>query len=199
MSSRKCKTSPDCFCYVCGFYVGKKHTSHKIGKGGKYWTAYKLYFGMDIGDQDKPWAPHTTWGSCRSSLEGRLRGSRKCMPFVIPRIWREPQNHTDDCYFCMVNILKYRKVKGRKALTYSNIPSSIAPVSHNESLPVPSPPRNVSYAKLSFSKQCLDLKVIKRRNCIKEIVNLATNWQSSIRAYISLTMFMQYIINHLLY
>ena len=55
----------------------------------------------------------------------------------------------------MVNILKYRKVKGRKALTYPNIPSSIAPVSHNESLPVPSPPRNVRYAKLSFSKQCL--------------------------------------------
>ena len=26
------------------------------------------------------------------------------------------------------------------------------------------------------------LKVIRRRNCIKEIVNLATNWQSSIRA-----------------
>ena len=165
MSSRKCKTSPDCFCYVCGFYVGNKHTSHKIGKEGKYWTAYKLYFGMDIGDQDKPWAPHTICGSCRSSLEGWLRGSKKCMPFAIPRIWREPQNHTDDCYFCMVNILKYRKVKGRKALTYPNIPSSIAPVSHNESLPVPSPPRNVSYAKLSFSKQ----------------------------------MFMQYIINHLLY
>ena len=59
MSSRKCKTSPDCFCYVCGFYVGNKHSSHKIGKGGKYWTAYKLYFGMDIDDQDKPWAPHT--------------------------------------------------------------------------------------------------------------------------------------------
>ena len=55
----------------------------------------------------------------------------------------------------MENILKYRKVKGKKALTYPNIPSSIAPVSHNESLPVPSPPRNVSYAKLSFSKQCL--------------------------------------------
>ena len=28
----------------------------------------------------------------------------------------------------------------------------------------------------------IDLKVIKRRNCIKEIVNLATNWQSSKRA-----------------
>ena len=110
---------------------------------------------MDIGDQDKPWAPHTICGSCRSSLEGWLRGSRKCMPFAIPRIWREPQNHTDDCYFCMVNILKYRKVKSRKALTYPNIPSSIAIVFHNESLPVPSPPRNVSYAKFSFSKQCL--------------------------------------------
>ena len=121
MFSRECKNSPNCFCYVCGFYISGKYTTYKIVKGTKYWTTYKLYFGMDIGDQDKPWAPHVICGSCRSNLEGWLRGFGKVMSFAVSRVWREPQNHHDDCYFCMINILKYRKVIGRIAMTYPSI------------------------------------------------------------------------------
>ena len=72
---------------------------------------------MDIGDQDKPWAPYVICGSCRSSLEGWLRGSGKAMSFAVSRVLREPQNHQYDCYFCMINISKYRKVSGRRAIT----------------------------------------------------------------------------------
>ena len=100
---------------------------------------------MDIGDQDKPWAPHVIYGSCRSNLEGCLSGYGKVMSFAVSRVWSEPQNHHDDCYFCMINISKYRKVSGRRAITYPSIPSSIAPVPHSETLPVPNPPSNVSF------------------------------------------------------
>ena len=99
---------------------------------------------MSIGDQDQAWAPHEICGSCRCILEGWLRGSARIMPFAIPRVWREPQNHHNDCYFCMINIAKYRKVKGRRTLTYPSIPSFIAPVPHSETLPVPNPPPKVS-------------------------------------------------------
>ena len=61
------------------------------------------------------------------------------MPFAIPRIWREPINHQDDCYFCMVDISKFKKVGDRMNISYPSIPSSIAPVSHCELL-IPSPP-----------------------------------------------------------
>lgn len=144
MATRGCRNSPDSFCYVCGFYVGPKHVSHKIVKGAKYWIAYRLYFGMSMGDQDKPWAPHVICGSCRSNLDAWLRGARKAMPFAVPRVWREPKNHHDDCYFCMIDISKYRKVKGRKSLSYPSLPSSIAPVPHDDTLLVPRPPENVS-------------------------------------------------------
>ena len=135
---------------MCEFNVENKHTSYKIAKGAKYWTAYKLHFEMDIGDQDQSCTPHTTCGSCQSNLKGWPGGSRKSILFAISKIWKESKNHGDDCYFYMTNILKYRAVEGKKALMYLNIPSSTAPVSHDESLPVPSPPQNESYAKLSL-------------------------------------------------
>ena len=125
MAGRQCKTSPDCLCYVCGYYISSQHSLYKIVKGTKYWTAYKLYFGMDIGDQDKSWAPHVICGSCRSNLEGSLRGCGRVMPFTVPRAWTEPQNHHNDCYFCMINILKYCKVRERRAMAYPSIPSFI--------------------------------------------------------------------------
>ena len=138
-SSRICKLSPDSFCYVCGYYIGPKQVKSAITLGTKFAKAYHAYFGMPIGDQDKSWAPHFCCGSCRSTLEGWLRGSRKCMPFAIPRIWREPINHHDDCYFCMVDISKFKKVGDRMNISYPSIPSSIVPVSHCELL-IPSPP-----------------------------------------------------------
>ena len=144
MASRECKNSQNCF-YICGFFISGKQTTYKIVKGTKYWTAYRLYFVLDIGDQDKPWAPHLICGSCRFNLEGWLRDSGKVMSFAVPRVWREPQNHYDDCYFCLINISKYCKVSGRRAITYPSIPSSIAPVSHSETLPVPNPPSNVTF------------------------------------------------------
>ena len=100
---------------------------------------------MDINDQDKPWAPHVICGSCRSNLEGWLRGSGKVMSVAVPRVWREPQNYHDDCYFCMINISKYCKVSGRRAMSYPSISSSIAPVPYSETLPVPNLPSNVSF------------------------------------------------------
>ena len=53
------------------------------------------------------------------------------MRFAITSIWREPSDHLTDCYFCMVDPTKRRKGKNALPIEYPNIPSSIAPVSHN--------------------------------------------------------------------
>ena len=63
------------------------------------------------------------------------------MKVAISRIWREPTNHTKDCYFCMVDPSKRRTGESASAIAYSSIPSSIALVPHSYQLPVPIPTR----------------------------------------------------------
>ena len=108
---RPCKISSDCFCYVCGYYISPQQKKNKVIPETKFFIAYETYFGMKMGNLDKSWAPHFCCANYRSTLEGWMRGSRKCMPFAIPQIWREPTTHHDDCYFCMVDISKYNKAK----------------------------------------------------------------------------------------
>ena len=144
-SSRfSCQFHPDSFCYVFGCYVGTSKTNetkHVIVYGTKLCIAYEAYFGMPLGDMDKAWAPHSCCGSCRSTLEGWLHGSHKSMPFAIPRIWREPQNHLNDCYFCAVDkAIRFQTIKKRKTYQYPDLPSSIAPVAHSSQYPVPNAP-----------------------------------------------------------
>ena len=69
------------------------------------------------------------------------------MPFAIPRIWREPKNHDSDCYFCSVNLHSFKGK--RRSISYPNISSSIAPVSHDACLEVPE--------RAPLSGSCLEL------------------------------------------
>ena len=44
-------------------------------------------------------------------------------------VWREPKSHTDDCYFCAINLTEINKKK-RKSFIYPNLPSALRPVAH---------------------------------------------------------------------
>ena len=55
MSGRSCKYSADCLWYVCGELIEKKHC---LGSCIYAKEAYYAQFGMLIGDQGRPWAPH---------------------------------------------------------------------------------------------------------------------------------------------
>ncbi|XP_058883872.1 uncharacterized protein LOC131737639 [Acipenser ruthenus] len=62
------------------------------------------------------------------------------MKFAIPRIWQEPTDHSSNCYFCMVDPSKRWTGKNAPAITYPDLPSSIAPEPLCHELPVPTPP-----------------------------------------------------------
>jgi hypothetical protein len=56
----------------------------------------------------------------------------------IPMIWREPKNHSDDCYFCCFDVKGYSS-KNKKVILYPNSPSALRPIVHGPEVPVPQP------------------------------------------------------------
>ena len=150
---RKCKNSSDIFCYICGQFTTADQR-REINTFIK--RCYLKYFGCKLGDQDKPWAPHIACKTCVETLRHWINGKRNSMPFGVPMIWREPTNHTDDCYFCMTKVLGFSK-KNKHKIVYPSPPSAIRPVPHSEDLPVPVPPTTQSESESSSeSVECQD-------------------------------------------
>ncbi len=86
------------FCYCCGHYCPDK--SYPLTEAFK--TAYHRYFKLQVGDQDKNWAPSQVCPTCFHNLISwdRTRGQKSSLLVTVPVQWREPLNHTDDCFFC---------------------------------------------------------------------------------------------------
>ena len=105
--------------------------------------AYRHYFSCEVGDQDKRWAPHLRCNTCATNLRQWLNKKRKSMPFAIPMVWREPTDHSSNCYFCMIPpVAKEMSRKKKWTVLYPNIPSALRPAPHGEELPIPVPPES---------------------------------------------------------
>ena len=132
---RSCVNSPNSCCYICGRYTLHKQRQQITAFVQK---AYREYFDMKLGDQDKSWAPHVVCKTCLEGMRSWSKGVKKSIGFGIPMIWRKPKNHVDDCYFCAVNIGGYNS-KNKKEIFYPNLPSALRPVPHDDSIPTPVP------------------------------------------------------------
>ena len=64
-----------------------------------------------------------------------IDGERQNLKFGVPMVWREPKNHYDDCYFCLVNI-KGIKRNNKIICTYPDLESAIRPVPHSEDVTI---------------------------------------------------------------
>ena len=65
MDRRNCINAPDNFCYICGEFTPdnlRKPITQNIKK------AYLSYFKVQLGDQDKDWAPHIACSVCVNNL-----------------------------------------------------------------------------------------------------------------------------------
>ena len=98
--------------------------------------AYAIYFGIKLDNEDKSWAPHKVCRACVENLRLWAVVKRKDLIFDISMIFREPANHGDDCYFCLVNVAGFSS-KNKFKINYPNISLSIRPTHHSDCIPVP--------------------------------------------------------------
>ena len=132
-SARGCKNDPNIFCYTCGEFTTKEN---RKPIDDFYRRAYHAYFQVKLGDQDKSWAPHIVCKTCKEQIRQWSNGTRKSLKFGIPMVWREPQNHDNDCYFCSIDATGLNNKK-RKSKSYPCLKSAIRPVLHSSEVTIP--------------------------------------------------------------
>jgi hypothetical protein len=80
MASRGCVNSPNSFRYICGEFMIKKHQRNITDFVRK---VYYAYFGVKLGDVNKPWAPQKVCYVCVQGLRRWVKGKRNCSHSVF--------------------------------------------------------------------------------------------------------------------
>ena len=76
------KTKADLFCYICGIYTltrQRRNISLFVKR------AYKAYFQVPLGDQEKKWVPNIVCHNCEKMLRDWTKG--KGLLFGIRYLW----------------------------------------------------------------------------------------------------------------
>ena len=95
---------------------------------------YELYFGC---------VPHICCVTCVRLLTRWMNVSHQ-MPFAIPMVWREPKDHTSDCYISLTNKTEITS-KSKHTVKYPDFPFAVRFVPHSEELPVSKHPENLTF------------------------------------------------------
>ena len=124
-----CLNDANVFCDICGEY--------KINEQGKPISdfvkrAYLAYFEGKLGDH----VVCIVYKTCMKHLRQWIDGKRRSLKFGVPMVWRQPKNHYDYCYFCMVNIKGLNR-NNKSSWTYLDLESARRPVPHPEEVIVP--------------------------------------------------------------
>jgi hypothetical protein len=115
---------------VCGDYtikLNRKTITPLIKK------AYELYFGCEIGDQDKPWAPHIVcqlFSVFERMVERFSEVYAVCCSNGVARTKRSFDRQ-----------LSGISLKSEHSIQYPSLPSAVRLVLHSQDLPVPKPPK----------------------------------------------------------
>lgn len=125
MSRIPCKEKKDCFCYICGKFEVLR-CRRKINDSIK--AQFNDCYRTPMKNLEESWVPNIICEDCRRVLKSW--GSIKKDVVIQSTTWREPANHTDDCYFCKCNTNGFNH--SNKALIVYPEVSSITPARYGK-------------------------------------------------------------------
>lgn len=131
--SFKCVNSPNKFCLMCGLFSSPSDARPVTDIQLRM---YRECFGFSV-DLSLPWIPAIVCGMCRLKLY-RWSKEKASMEFVQPMIWREPIDHSKDCYFCNANIIG-ATMKKRNAIKYPDVSAVTKPILRSSLHETPGP------------------------------------------------------------
>ena len=102
---------------------------------------HEHYFSCKVGDQDKSGVAHFCCVTCARLLMVWAKVSR-CVPFIIPMVWRELTDHVSCCYFFLTGITGVT-AKSKHTVQYPTLLYVMRPLPQIVELPVPNPPTNM--------------------------------------------------------
>ena len=121
-SKRSCVNNPNHFCFICGEYT-RICKEYRLNATAFVKKSYMNYFRHPLDMKNKPWVPQKVCKICVEFLRLWTNEKRNKFRYETAMIWNEPQNHFDDCYFCLVNITGINK-KNRAKWEYPCIRSA---------------------------------------------------------------------------
>lgn len=130
-----CNKSSDSFCYICGLFTlidQRRQLNRRVCE------LYKLYFDIEVSNQDKCWVPHIVCRTCHATLFNWAAG-RGHMNFGRPMIWRDPIDHKTNCYVCVTKTFGFTR-KNKQNIKYAKVDSVTFPIPHSDTLKVPASP-----------------------------------------------------------
>lgn len=132
--------------------------------------AYLHYFGFPVGNTSKTWVPKLFCNACRTKLYKWSTGESVYFSFYQPMLWREPKNHVDDCYFCLMNVTGIN-AKRLAQYHYPDVSSVSKPVlrTSNDILPVcPGTSRSTVETSTSLSSSSGDDFIAEEKHLISQ-------------------------------
>jgi hypothetical protein len=119
-----CKNSSNLFCVVCGEFIVAKYARPFTDLVRK---KYEECFGISTNSFNNSWTPKNICSYCLLGLNKWKSGDKRTKRFSSPMIWRKPQNHQTDCYFCL-SVVKGYNNKSKTFIKYPNVQSVTFPI-----------------------------------------------------------------------
>lgn len=115
----KCVNDHEGFCLICGHYILLRRRVRFVND--VLLESYNSIFGIDASERNVQWSPSVFCEICYKNL------TKRKTPYSTPMIWRNPENHPFDCYYCQTRVPNGINQAKILSMEYPDVSSIVKP------------------------------------------------------------------------